>query len=194
MDCGKSVGVNSLYRQNIMISALNRLFEWLLEIVSIILLISLALVVVVAVIFRFSGSSLVWYDEVASVQLAWLTYYGAALAALKRGHLGFAGLFLALPPKVRSTAFFLAEGFVIGFFLLIGWAGWYLLGVFGEESLISLPWVPLSFTQSVIPVGSALFIVAEVLSIPDAWRKAMAGTDFEKEAIEDAIEEARQSS
>ena len=177
-----------------MINTINRWFEWLLEIASIILLISLALVVVLAVIFRFSGSSLVWYDEVASVQLAWLSYYGAALAALKRGHLGFAGLFLALPPKVRSVAFVLAEIFVIGFFLLIGWAGWYLLGVFGEETLISLPWLPLSFTQSVIPIGAILFIIAEILSIPDAWRKAIAGTDFEKKAIEETIEEARQSS
>jgi len=178
----------------IMIRTLNRWFEWSLEVASIILLISLALVVVLAVIFRFAGSSLVWYDEVASVQLAWLTYYGAALAALKRGHLGFAGLFLAMPPRVRSAAFILAELFVIGFFLMIGYAGWYLLGVFGEEALISLPWVPLSFTQSVIPIGAALFIMAEILSIPDAWRKALAGTDYEMQAIEETIEEARQSS
>jgi len=177
-----------------MIRTLSRWFEWLLEVASILLLISLALVVVLAVVFRFAGSSLVWYDEVASVQLAWLTYYGAALAALKRGHLGFAGLFLALPLKLRSAAFVLAEVFVIGFFLLIGWAGWYLLGIFGEETLISLPWVPLSFTQSVIPVGAALFIVGEILSIPDAWRRAVAGTDYEQEAIEEAIDEARQSS
>ncbi len=173
---------------------LNRWFEWLLEVVSIALLISLAIVVVLAVIFRFSGSSLIWYDEVASVQLAWLTYYGAALAALKRGHLGFAGLFMALPQKIRSAAFVLAELFVISFFLVIGWAGWYLLGVFGEETLISLPWVPLSVTQSVIPIGAALFITAEILSIPDAWVKARAGTDYEKQAIDEAIEEAKQSS
>jgi len=176
-----------------MIRTLNRWFEWLLEVASIILLISLALVVVLAVIFRFSGTSLIWYDEVASVQLAWLTYYGAALAALKRGHLGFAGLFLAMPSKLRSAAFVIAEVCVVGFFLVIGWAGWYLLGVFGKETLISLPWVSLSFTQSVIPVGAVLFIVAEILSIPDAWRKAMAGTDYEKEAIAEAIEEAGQS-
>jgi TRAP-type C4-dicarboxylate transport system permease small subunit len=176
-----------------MIRTLNRWFEWLLEVASIILLLSLALVVVLAVIFRFSGSSLVWYEEVASVQLAWLTYYGAALAALKRGHLGFVGLFLALPQRIRSVAFVLAEFFVISFFLAIGWAGWYLLSVFGEETLISLPWVPLRFTQSVIPTGAVLFIAAEILSIPDAWHKAMVGTDYEKQAIEEAIEEARQS-
>jgi TRAP-type C4-dicarboxylate transport system permease small subunit len=83
---------------------------------------------------------------------------------------------------------------VISFFLVIGWAGWYLLSVFGEETLISLPWVSLRFTQSVIPTGAAVFIAAEILSIPDAWHKALVGTDYEKQAIEEAIEEARQPS
>ena len=43
-------------------------------------------VVVLGVVFRWDGEALSWYDEVASVQLAWLTYYGASLAALKRAH------------------------------------------------------------------------------------------------------------
>jgi len=55
-----------------------------LQVVTIALLIALAVVVVLAVAFRFAGASLVWYDEVASVMLAWITYYGAALAALRR--------------------------------------------------------------------------------------------------------------
>ena len=171
-----------------------RWFELFLQIVSIALLFSLALVVVLAVVFRMLGSSLIWYDEVASVLLAWLTYYGAALAALKRGHLGFSNLFLALPLKIRSIAFWLAETAIIGFFLVIGWGGWYVLGVFGEETLVSLPWIPLSFTQSVIPIGALLFILAELFSIPDARQKALTGVDHEMEAIEEVIEEARQTS
>ena len=82
----------------------------------------------------------------------------------------------------------------ISFFAVIGWAGWYLLGVFGEETLISLPWIPLRVTQSVIPIGAGLFIVAELMSIPDAWRKAMAGIDYEMLVIDETIAEARQSS
>lgn len=173
-----------------MFNKLNRWFERLLEIVSVALLISLAFIVVLAVVFRYSGSSLVWYDEVASVQLAWLTYYGAALAALKRGHLGFSGMFLKLPIKIRSICFVVAEVSIIGFFLVIGWAGWYLLGVFGEETLVSVAWIPLKFTQSVIPIGAVLFILAELFSIPDAWRNAMIGIDYEQQAIEAAIKEA----
>ena len=166
--------------------------EKILEIFTIFLLITLAIIVVMAVIFRFLGQSLIWYDEVASVVLAWLTYYGSALAVIHRGHLGFPGLFLSLPKPLRSVAFVIAETVVISFFAVIGYAGWYVLGIFGDETLVSLNWVPLSFTQSVIPIGSALFILAEVLSIPDAWRKSMAGIDYEKEMIDQAIEEASQ--
>lgn len=171
---------------------LKLLFEKLLEVISIFLLITLAVIVVLAVVFRFSGQSLIWYDEVASVVLAWLTYYGSALAACNRGHLGFPGLFLALPRHFRVAAFILAEVVVIGFFVLIGYAGWYVLGIFGEETLVSLPWVSLSFTQSVIPVGACLFILAELLSLPEAWKNSMAGIDYEHIAIEQAIEEAKQ--
>jgi TRAP-type C4-dicarboxylate transport system permease small subunit len=153
----------------------------------------MAVSVVLAVIFRFLGQSLIWYDEVASVVLAWLTYYGSALAVIHRGHLGFPGFFLTLPVKLRALAFIIAELVVITFFAVIGYAGWYILGIFGDETLVSLTFVHLSFTQSVIPIGSALFIVAEILSIPEAWKKSMAGIDYEKEMIDQAIEEASQS-
>lgn len=176
-----------------MLNTIKRWLEKILEVISISLLISMAIIVVLAVVFRFLGKSLIWYDEVASVVLAWLTYYGSALAVIRRGHLGFPGLFLSFPKPLRTVAFIIAETVVIGFFAVIGYAGWYLLGIFGDETLVSLSWVPLSFTQSVIPIGAALFIIAEILSIPDAWRKAMAGIDFEKEMIDQAIEEASQS-
>lgn len=176
-----------------MITKIKSWLEKILEFVSITLLISLAAIVVLAVVFRFLGQSLIWYDEVASVVLAWLTYYGSALAACHRGHLGFPGLFLSFPRRLRAVAFIIAEIVVISFFAVIGYAGWFILGIFGDETLVSLSWVPLSFTQSVIPIGAALFILAEVLSIPDAWKKSMAGIDYEKVAIDQAIEEAKQS-
>jgi TRAP-type C4-dicarboxylate transport system permease small subunit len=176
-----------------MIDTIKRWLERVLEIISISLLIAMAVIVVLAVVFRFLGQSLIWYDEVASVVLAWLTYYGSALAVIHRGHLGFPGLFLALPRELRAAAFIIAELVVISFFAVIGYAGWYILGIFGNETLVSLPFVHLSFTQSVIPIGSALFILAEILSIPEAWKKSMAGIDYEKEMIDQAIEEARQS-
>ena len=60
----------------------------LLEWVVIALMVALAVEVTLGVVFRALGRSLVWYDEVASVLLAWLTFYGAALASVKRAHIG----------------------------------------------------------------------------------------------------------
>ena len=75
-----------------MYSRIQKGFQHLLESIVIVLMVVLTGIVLVAVAYRKMGASLSWYDEIASVLLAWLTYYGAALAALHRGHIGFSGL------------------------------------------------------------------------------------------------------
>ncbi len=139
-------------------------------------MIALALVVVMAVIFRKSGASLVWYDEVAAIMLAWLTYYGAALAALRRAHLGFPGLVDASPPHWRVVMLILSEILVISFFVVLAWYGWQVILILAGDTLTSLPWVPISFTQSVIPIGCALIAVCQLLTLPERWREARAGS------------------
>lgn len=149
------------------------LFERLLETITVFLIISLALVVVLGVIYRWSGASLSWYDEIASVQLAWLTYYGASLAALKRAHIGFPGLVNTMPPGLRVVSVLLAEAIVIGFFLILAWYGYIVLVVLEGDTLISLPWISTQVTQSVIPIGAVLFIIAELLNMPQIMREAI---------------------
>ena len=149
------------------------LFERLLETITVFLIISLALVVVLGVIYRWSGASLSWYDEIASVQLAWLTYYGASLAALKRAHIGFPGLVNTMPPGLRVVSVLLAEAIVIGFFLILAWYGYIVLVVLEGDTLISLPWISTQVMQSVIPIGAVLFIIAELLNMPQIMREAI---------------------
>ncbi len=57
-----------------MLARLKAAIARLLETVVVLLVLTLTLVVVVAVIYRKAGASLSWYDEVASVLLAWVTY------------------------------------------------------------------------------------------------------------------------
>jgi len=160
---------------------LERLLEW----VTILLMVSLSVVVIVAVAYRLAGNSLSWYDEVAAVQLAWVTYYGAALAALKRNHIGFDSVLLAIPMPARMVAVVIAEAAVLGFFAVMTWAGLEVLEVLEGSTLISLTWVPVQLTQSVIPIGGALFIVAELLSLPVYWSATARGVSFEHPEVEE---------
>jgi len=141
-------------------------FERFLEVLVIVLMVALSVEVTLGIVYRTLGASLVWYDEVAAILLAWLTFYGSALAALKRAHIGFPGLVNSLEPMWRVPAVLFAEVCVIAFFALLGWMGYAILAVLATDYLVSLPEVSVAWTQSVIPIGAALFIIAEALSLP----------------------------
>jgi TRAP-type C4-dicarboxylate transport system permease small subunit len=147
-------------------------FERLLEAIVFVLMIALALIVAIAVIYRKSGASLVWYDEVAEIMLAWITYYGSALAALRGAHIGVSALVDAMPARLRVAIAIVAEVFVIGFFVLLAWAGWNVLEVLAYDYLISLPEVSSRYTQSVIVIGAVLYVIAELLRLPETLRAA----------------------
>lgn len=150
---------------------LGRTLEWIL----ITLMVSLTTLVVVAVIYRKAGASLSFYDEMASIVLSWITYYGAALAALRRKHIGFDSVLLAIPMPLRMWFVVLGEVLLIAFFILMAWAGFRVLDVLQGETLDSLTWVPVQLTQSVIPIGAILFILCELLSLPAYWRQIATG-------------------
>jgi TRAP-type C4-dicarboxylate transport system permease small subunit len=163
---------------------LERVLEgWLILLIS-----AMTLVVVLAAIWRKGGASFVWYDEVGSVMLAWITYYGAALAALKRSHIGFDGILLAMPWRWRVPAAIIAEIIVVVFFVLMAWTGYQVLIVLEGMRLISLPWVPIQLTQSVIPIGAALFIICELASIPEYWHRLRAGISADEAEVASHLE------
>lgn len=153
-----------------MLDLLARHFRLFLERVSLVLIAALTLVVIAGVLFRKAGASLVWYDEVASILLVWLTYYGSCLVALDRAHIGFPNFVRAAGPRSGRVLKLLREAVVIAFFLLLAWAGWRVLLVLEGSYLIGLPWMPTRVTQSVIPLGAVLFVLAELLSLRSETR------------------------
>jgi len=151
------------------------------------LMTTLALVVVVGVGFRKAGASLVWYDEVASILLAWLTYYGAALAALHRAHIGMPTLVDRAGGWVRTVMVLAGEVCAVAFFGVLTWAGIRVLSVLGGTTLVSLPDVPMALAQSVIPIGGALFILAQLLSLPRALAPPTHDADLVPGGIEGGL-------
>lgn len=177
-----------------MFFTLRTAFDRALTAFVIFLLASLAIIVLMGVTYRKLGIAMVWYDEVASIALAWLTYYGAALAALKRAHIGFPGLVNAMPPMLRVPVVLLGEAIVIGFFVLLAWYGYQVLMILEGDTMVSLTWVPTQLTQSVIPVGAVMFILAQLFSLPELLAQARGAgvVDAEKMELEKELAKVMQ--
>ncbi len=139
-----------------------RLLEWIVIVLMAVLFFEVSL----GVVYRTFGVSLVWYDEVASILLAWLTFYGAALASVKRAHIGCPELVDLAPPRVRAALRAVAQALTIAFFLLMGWIGYKVLGPLEADRLVSLPEVPVAWVQSVVPISAVLIVIAEIFTFP----------------------------
>jgi TRAP-type C4-dicarboxylate transport system permease small subunit len=72
-----------------------------------------------------------------------------------------------MPPALRVPVIVVAEVFTIAFFVLLAWTGYQVMMILEGSSLVSLPSVSQQLTQSVIPIASVLFIVAELLRFPE---------------------------
>lgn len=171
-----------------LIDRFSNIMSLILEAFTVFLMVLLTSVVIVAVLARLSGNSFSWYDEVAAIMLAWITYYGSALAALKRRHIGFDTVLLLLPQNARMIAVLIGEAVVLGFFITMAWAGFRVLDVLQGSYLVSLTWVPIQFTQSVIPFGALLFVLCQLLSLPEYWQKTRAGISLEHAEIEEEVD------
>ena len=159
------------------LAACRKALDRLLQFILLALMLAITLIVVYSVIMRTSGNAPSWYDEIAAIILCWVTYFGSAYAALKRGHIGFEGLINVMPPALRVAAVFFGEILVMR-----------VLRVLEGDGLVSLPWVPLQLVHSIIPIGAALFILAQLLSLPDYWAQARAGMLGKKDGDEEIKE------
>ena len=157
------------------IETFKKKYDKFLEFILFIMMISLAAVVIMGVSFRWAGSALVWYDEVAAVQLAWLTYYGSAYAALKGGHISVPSILRSFPLGLRRVLFFISKFFIYGFFAMLTFYGFKVMYLIQGETLTTLEWVPQPFAQSVIPIASILFIISETLNFKNSYQQMMEG-------------------
>jgi C4-dicarboxylate transporter DctQ subunit len=165
------------------------IYDRVLEAIAVILIITVTAIVTMGFVYRGMGDSLAWYDEVASVALAWLTYYAGALAALRGAHIGFPGFVNSLPPRWRVAAAVFGSGVTIFFFGLLTVVGIEVVDILKGDTLVSLPWVPLQLTDSVIPIAGAMFVIAEAMRLPELIAEARRGP-LEDHELKAALEHA----
>jgi TRAP-type C4-dicarboxylate transport system permease small subunit len=152
--------------------SLRRGYERFLEWICIVLMAALAAEVTAGVVFRYSGHSLVWYDEVATILLAWVTFFGSALAVLRHAHMGVPEIMRMLPARLRVAAAVVAQLFTLAFFVLLAWVGYSILEILAADRLVSLPQVSVAYAMSVVPISAVLFVVGQLLVFPEVLREA----------------------
>jgi TRAP-type C4-dicarboxylate transport system permease small subunit len=124
------------------------------------LLVAMVAIVCWAVFTRYVlNSSLVWYDEMASYLLVWLTFYGCVVVDYQRRHIGFELLVDKLAPATRRLADLAGELAVLGFQFVLLYFGWILTERMGDETAISLPWVKIAWVNSVLPITGGLLLL-----------------------------------
>ncbi|MEY8880262.1 TRAP transporter small permease [Donghicola sp. XS_ASV15] len=173
-----------------MIAKFERVILWVIETICLALLVALAISVIYSTAMRYLGSSPTWYDEIASVLLAWLTYFGATYALFLRHHMSFGGIVAALPKQAAMALALVSEFLMIGFFAVVAWYGNAVLAVAKWDSLLSIRWMTLDIVQSVIPITALLMILGTLLTMPRTLRRAAEGISAEHADIEQAIAEA----
>ena len=173
-----------------MLSRTIRTLDAALQVATITMIVALACVVLLGVAFRYTGNSLIWYDEVASVLLAWITFTGASLGVLRNAHLGFGGLLFGLPLAGRTALFWIVEALFFAALAVILWAGWAILEIFGRETMTTLRFVPRWFIQGILPVAAALMLLARGLTLPARLGDVRRGYDPETAEIEHEIARA----
>jgi TRAP-type transport system small permease protein len=147
-----------------LLAPLIALIEWW----AIFLLAALTTLVCAGVFFRYVlNASLVWYDEFASYMLVWLTFYGSVVAQYQGRHINFELLVDKLKPAARRVADVVAELAVVGFQFVLFWYGWILTERMGDETAISLPWVKVTWINSVLPITGAIMLVISVARLVD---------------------------
>ena len=165
-------------------NAVRRIYDRILEAIAVVMIIGVTAIVTLGFVYRWIGESLVWYDEVASISLCWLTSYAGALAALRGAHIGFSGFVNSLPANLRVAATLFSSLVTIGFFAVLAVMGMKVVDILGGDTLVSIPWLPLRVTQSVIPIASVLFVIAELMRLPDLLREARRGPLIDHELQE----------
>ena len=89
----------------------------------------------------------------------------------------------SFPLGLRKILWVVSKIIIYGFFILLAYYGFKVLTLIRGETLVTLEWVPQIFVQSLIPIGSLLFMLSETLRLREDYVDVMSGKKRDPEAI-----------
>jgi len=152
--------------------------DWLLDKLTLLLLILLNMVVGLQVFSRYVlNHSLYWSEELARYMFIWLVFSSAAIVLRMDRHIQVTAFVDILPAPVRRSIIFLGELLMLAFAGVVLFEGLRLAGMVWTvlTAAMEIPW-------TVVYVGIILGMIAMVLTLIGSLRARLAGTRQEKRA------------
>ena len=156
-------------RPSSLLARIDRTIALLENALGVTLVITVVIVVLLQVVFRFFlDSPLSWSGEVAIYILVWTTFLGMAIAQRERAHVAMQVL-PAMPRVVRRTVDWICWLSVLGMFVVLGWGGLE-LALLHHVQRSPATGVPIWSIYSALPVGGALGIWHTFRDLPGLVR------------------------
>jgi C4-dicarboxylate transporter, DctQ subunit len=152
--------------------------DWLLDKLTLLLLILLNLVVGLQVFSRYVlNHSLYWSEELARYMFIWLVFASAAMVLRMDRHIQVTAFVDILPAPVRRTIIFLGDVLMLAFVSIVMFEGIRLAGMVSTvlTAAMEVPW-------TLVYVGIILGMAAMVLTLIGSLWARLTGTRQEKRA------------
>ena len=149
---------------------MKKLFDNLIEAISAVMVVALAIIVFVQVFNRFVlKTPLAWSEDLAMLLFQWVVFLGAALGVKRMRHFGIELLIRQLPERVRHRVELLTPvvmAIVAGVMIIQGWT----ILSFNRTRIYST--MDLSYTWAFLPIPlSGVLILLYLIQVEiDRWR------------------------
>jgi TRAP-type C4-dicarboxylate transport system permease small subunit len=165
------------------LDAIYRLCIW----VSAGAIVCMALIVPWGIFARYVlGAGSAWPEPISIMLMVVFTFLGGAAAYRAGAHIAVQMLTSQLPPPLRKTAAMVSHLVMLAVCGFVMFYGTHLCILTWNQSLDTLPWVPVGATYAALPIGSlftALFVIEHLLRGTQSARPLVAfgdpGADFE---------------
>jgi len=141
------------------------------EVALFVTLVTMVIVTVLQVVFRFFFDALTWSEELACFLLVLASLLGAAVAFKKGNHIAVTFLLDKLSPVAKKLMQTLIGFLGMGFFAIVAWYGVVLMGTEGGQLTpamrISMKWLYLMY-----PVTGCIVVLHIADSLADTWKRS----------------------
>ena len=127
------------------------------------------IVVILEVITRTAGATLIWTEELSRWLLVWMTFIGASVVLREKGHIRVE-FFISICPKQFGKVINLISQFGIllflCFFIILSW--WVAVDALGMKGDIIL--LPMFYPKLALVLGGGLMLIHQLHAIVLAFR------------------------